>query len=251
MVGSSVEYLLAFLLFGSAERFLKYHLQKPQLSLFEIGMAGAFSGIGIGLWLTPVEFVKCQLQSSALTSDYRNTFHCVSYHLRHNPLNLMTGLKATLYREIPGTFIYFYAYRFTTRNLTNIFYSNGSYDKCPPLWIIFAGGAMSGVTFWTIMFPIDLVKSIIQSQKFEINHNLKMASLVSQNNTTITTTLNHNNNTTANISIFKTIFQRYKRYGFMSLYNGYSVTMPRALVFNGMIFTIYEYTRNMLDFVWQ
>ena len=61
--GAIVENLIIFWLFGVAERRLLSMNNKSHLSIFEIGLAGSFSGIGTGLWLTPVEYVKCQMQA--------------------------------------------------------------------------------------------------------------------------------------------------------------------------------------------
>merc|ERR1719356_802716 len=93
---------------------MKWTLHKQQLNMFEIGCCGAFSGIGIGLVLTPVEFVKCQMQAHHTAKHYRNTMDCVRYHCTRNPLTLLTGLRATWMREVPGTFIYFLSSRDNT-----------------------------------------------------------------------------------------------------------------------------------------
>ena len=64
LVGAIGENLVSFWMFGTAERKLKKFFQRKQLSTTQIGICGAFAGIGAGLWLTPVEFIKCQMQVS-------------------------------------------------------------------------------------------------------------------------------------------------------------------------------------------
>merc|ERR1719300_2362168 len=80
LYGSCLEYFTTFWMFGFAERYMKWTLHKQQLNMFEIGCCGAFSGIGIGLVLTPVEFVKCQMQAPHTAKHYRNTMDCLRYH---------------------------------------------------------------------------------------------------------------------------------------------------------------------------
>ena len=98
--GSSIEYFITFWLFGMSERYLISYYNRNKLTLNEIGFCGAFSGIGIGLWLTPIEFIKCQMQvnKNAYLYNY-STLQCLLYHLKHNPFNLMHGLSSTLFRE--------------------------------------------------------------------------------------------------------------------------------------------------------
>ena len=227
LFGSCLEYLTTFWMFGAAERYIQSYTNKQKLSMFEIGCCGAFSGIGIGLVLTPVEFVKCQMQATHTAKHYKNTFDCVRYHARNNPLNFLTGLHATCLREIPGTFVYFIAYRGTTRFLK--YTTDTPLEQDANNWMILSGGAMAGLSFWGLFYPIDLIKSQMQTQTVYHHH------------------ANASDTVIAEESIFRSLTNRVKQYGFMSLYNGYSVTIPRAIISNASIFFVYEYCRKHLD----
>eukprot|EP01083_Nonionella_stella_P129832 393963_1 len=226
LFGSCLEYFTTFWMFGAAERYFKSHSNKKELSMFEIGCCGAFSGIGISGVLTPIEFVKCQMQAEHTAKYYKSTMDCVRYHFRTNPLNFLTGLYATGLREIPGTFVYFIAYRGTTRFLK--YNTNTPQSEESPTWMILSGGAMAGLSFWGIFYPVDLIKSQMQTQPQYIATN------------TANTVIN-------NQSVVRLMIDRVKRYGFLSLYNGYSVTIPRAIISNACIFFVYEYCRKNLD----
>ena len=132
--------------FGAAERYMQHMTHKKDLSMFEIGICGAFSGIGIGTVLTPIEFVKCQMQAPHTTHQYKSTLDCVRYHLRRNPLVFSTGLYATLTREVPGTFVYFIAYKGTIR--LSQYITNQAHTEDPSFWQIFCGGSAAGLAFW-------------------------------------------------------------------------------------------------------
>ena len=53
LVGASLENMIVFWWYAAAERYLKSrHDGTSPLSIFEVGLAGGFSGVGTGMWLT-------------------------------------------------------------------------------------------------------------------------------------------------------------------------------------------------------
>ncbi len=123
---------------------------------------GLFIGIIlVYIVLTPVEFVKCQMQAEHTAKHYKSTLDCVRYHCRTNPFNFLTGLYATCLREIPGTFVYFIAYKGTNR--FSKYSTNTPQTADPKHWMILSGGAMAGLSFWEIFYPVDLIKSQMQT----------------------------------------------------------------------------------------
>ena len=82
---------------------------------------------------------------------------------------LFRGLNVTLLREIPGTMIWFVAYELALR----CFKQPGHSRNEVSLWGIFSAGAIrwhlclwlipSGATYWSLIYPIDTVKSIMQT----------------------------------------------------------------------------------------
>jgi len=72
------------------------------------------------------------------------------------------------------------------------------------------------VAYWSCIYPFDMVKSRIQ--------------------------------TSAKIEPFATVFAReYRTKGVTGLYRGIGVTLPRAVISNGVIFFAYEYSKRSLD----
>merc|ERR1712228_455405 len=133
------------------------------------------------------------------------------------------ALIATGYREIPGSVIWFSSYKLTTRSLSNYFVNGSQENSNVPIWIYLCGGAMAGLSYWTICYPFDLIKSLIQTEEVGGENNK------------------------AKVSFWRQLYGRYRTYGFRSLYNGFSVTIPRAIISNAAIFVSYEYCRNYLD----
>eukprot|EP01083_Nonionella_stella_P012783 36146_1 len=128
---------------------------------------------------------------------------CVRYHCRTNPFNFLTGLYATCLREIPGTFVYFIAYKGTIRGLK--YATNTPQINEPCNWMILSGGAMAGLSFWGLFYPVDLIRSQLQTQEQFI--------ATTNGNTII--------NNQQSKSVVRLMINRIKQYGFVSLYNGY------------------------------
>ena len=112
MIGAWIGNSIQFWLFGAAERELQSILNKTELSIIKLGYCGAITGCGLSLWLTPTEFIKCQMQVTETSLQYNNSpFKCLYDNLLHKPSNLFIGLDACLIREILRTFTYFVSYR--------------------------------------------------------------------------------------------------------------------------------------------
>lgn len=48
-------------------------------------------------------------------------------------------------------------------------------------------------------------------------------------------------------SVLRLLYRRWKFYGLRSLYNGFSITVPRAFVSSAVVFTVYEWVHQSLD----
>ena len=230
LFGSCFENLIVFWLFGSSERFFKKSFTSNQpLSPWQISVCAAIAGTGTATWLTPVEYIKCQMQAPDTAMMYQNsTFKCFLYNTRYNPSGLFNKQAwiATGAREIPGSVIWFGSYKLTTRGLTKYHGINEEDGDTVPSWIFVCGGGMAGLSYWTCCYPFDLIKSLIQTEMVNMSHDVESRQRV---------------------SFWKQLYGRYKMYGFMSLYNGFVVTVPRAIISNAAIFFSYEWCRIQLD----
>jgi len=88
--------------------------------------------------------------------------------------------------------------------------------KPTPVLAVIAGGSCAGIAFWCSIYPFDMIKSRIQ--------------------------------TVGMVDSFGTvIIQEYRTRGFTGLYRGIGVTLPSAVISNGVIFLAYEYSKRFLD----
>jgi len=212
LFGAMAENSIIFWSYGVAARYIGGGKPKSELSCAQIGISAFLAGFAVGTWLTPVEYVKCRLQAKHTAGMYNSAFHCLRLTLASpgGARTLFTGFSTTLGREMPGSAAYFIAYETVSKWMTPA-------DGQPaPVYAVLVGGGSAGVAYWSCIYPFDLVKSRIQ--------------------------------TAAKIEPFATVFvQEYRAKGVVGLYRGIGVTLPRAILSNGVIFFAYEYSKRFLD----
>jgi len=112
LIGAMGENSVIFWSYGIAARFISSGNPKSELSRAQVGVAGLFSGLAVGTYLTPVEYVKCRLQAKSTSGLYTSAFHClqVSIASQGGIRILFTGWWSTLARDVPGHAAYFLTY---------------------------------------------------------------------------------------------------------------------------------------------
>jgi solute carrier family 25 carnitine/acylcarnitine transporter 20/29 len=134
-----------------------------KLSIAEISAAGFFSAIPMTAITAPFERVKVilQIQGQGKVKDgqkqFNGAFDVVKHLYKEGGIrSVFKGSAATLARDGPGSALYFAAYEYTKKSLTPEG-GEASFGS-----ILFAGG-MAGVAMWVPVFPIDTIKSNLQS----------------------------------------------------------------------------------------
>lgn len=213
LFGAMAENSIIFWSYGLTARLLLNGKPKTELSLSEIGFSGLVSGFAVGTWLCPVEYVKCRLQVQLSAGVYyTSAFDCfLATVAKPGGVRAMfSGYGPTLIRDVPGHVVYFTVYESILR------WSLPEKGQRPSNWAILAAGGSAGVGYWCSMYPFDLVKSRIQTSDVALS--------------------------------VRTVFvSEYKKGGIAGLYRGMGVTIPRALISNGVIFFAYEYSKIFLD----
>ena len=101
-------------------------------------ISGALAGLSASVVVTPFERMKILIQTGQ-TIEFKSLFQ---------------GLSATWSREVPGFAVYFSVY-------------NNLKDRTPNLTPIhsFAYGTMAGVCAWSLIYPQDRIKTLIQASR--------------------------------------------------------------------------------------
>jgi solute carrier family 25 carnitine/acylcarnitine transporter 20/29 len=157
-------------------------------------LSGFIAGFVSTLIVTPIEYIKINAQNG-------NTVHIGL----KNIMNLYRGLGPTICRESPGYGVYFATYDTLDKNF--------NLEKSSLKSFLFGG--ITGLSSWLVIYPTDLVKTIMQNK----------------------------NNTQSAQHIIKIIF---KNEGIMGFYKGLNFALMRAIPLHAGVFGGYELCKKLV-----
>ena len=152
---------------GLVQRFST--VQNNQFSIAQISAAGFFSAIPMTLITAPFERVKVLLQIQGQKQlkpgekpRYSGGVDVVRQLYKEGGIrSVFRGSAMTLARDGPGSAAYFATYEYLKRMLTPKD-ANGNPGPLSLPAVMAAGGA-AGVAMWIPVFPVDTIKSRLQS----------------------------------------------------------------------------------------
>lgn len=196
------------------------------LSVGQQFVAGAGAGVAVSFLACPTELIKCRLQAqSAMGGSGKASSTMVKYggpmdvakHVMKSEggmRGLYKGLVPTLGREIPGNALMFGVYEAVKQFLAG----GKDTSKLGRGSLILAGG-VGGAAFWGLVYPTDVVKSVLQVDNFK------------------------NPKYSGSIDAFRKILSSE---GVMGLFKGFGPAMGRSVPANAACFLAYEVTRTSL-----
>ncbi|RDI81463.1 hypothetical protein Vi05172_g8601 [Venturia inaequalis] len=139
-------------------------------TIAQISAAGFFSAIPMTIITAPMERVKVLLQIQGQKQlapgekpKYSGSFDCGKQLYKEGGIkSVYRGTFMTLARDGPGSAAYFAAYEVVKRKLTPKDPETGLPGSLS-LPAVMAAGATAGVAMWIPVFPVDTVKSRLQS----------------------------------------------------------------------------------------
>lgn len=148
-------------------------VQNNQLSIAQVSTAGFFSAIPQTAITAPFERVKVLLQIQGQKTlapgekpKYAGGADVVRQLYREGGIrSVFRGSAATLARDGPGSAAYFATYEYIKRRLTPIDAATGKPAGGLSLGAITCAGAAAGVAMWIPVFPVDTVKSRLQTME--------------------------------------------------------------------------------------
>lgn len=220
---------LLFSVRGQMETILRSSPGAP-LTVNQQFIAGAGAGVAVSLLATPTELIKCRLQAQgasvgAVAEAGAAAVAAVKYG---GPMDvakqvlkseggvrgLYKGLFPTFAREIPGNATMFGVYEALKQYL-----AGGTDTSGLNRGSLMMAGGLAGGAFWVLVYPTDVVKSVIQIDDFK------------------------NPKYSGSIDAFKKIL---KSEGVGGLYKGFGPAMARSVPANAACFLAYEVTRSSL-----
>lgn len=142
----------------------------PQYSIGQIASAGAFSAVPMTLITAPFERVKVLLQIQGQKElapgekpKYSGGVDVVRQLYKEGGIrSVYRGSAMTLARDAPGSAAYFGTYEYIKRQMSPKD-AEGNITGDLSLGAILVAGGAAGVAMWIPVFPVDTVKSRIQS----------------------------------------------------------------------------------------
>lgn len=177
--------------------------------LYKYFLAGAISAIPITLVETPVDLLKIKLQAQVGEGEYAGVFDAAGKLGRaHGVAGLYQGFGATMLRNIPCFGLYFFGSEFGFRLI------NTPGEPTTPKQVFIGGlvgGACAGGLFWGVLYPLETIKTRMQS-----DHILKEKRLYS--------------------SVLDCAQKTYAEGGVGAFFKGYIPSLTRAVPVNAAIF---------------
>ncbi|KAI9814926.1 MAG: carnitine transporter [Phylliscum demangeonii] len=172
LVGVTPMFAVSFWGYDVGQRFVRRFSAVPNngFTLGQYAAAGFFSAIPMTVITAPFERVKVLLQiqgqrqlQAGEKPRYAGGLDVVRQLYREGGIrSVYRGSAATLARDGPGSAAYFATYEYVKRRLTPA--RTGDGQDAPLNWLaVCAAGGAAGVAMWTAVFPIDTVKSRLQS----------------------------------------------------------------------------------------
>ncbi|OMJ20507.1 putative mitochondrial carrier [Smittium culicis] len=162
------------------------------LSPSQLFFSGAVAGLANSVVSGPVEHIRTRLQvQSAITSPslanshshYTGTFDAIrKIYSAHGLAGIYKGQAPTLLREIFGYGFYFMAYEYLVQREISI--TGTQRDQISSSKICLFGSA-AGFSMWLTCFPIDTIKSKIQTDAFKGSNQAKYNGILDCLNKTI------------------------------------------------------------------
>lgn len=144
------------------------------LTIGQIAAAGFFSAVPMTAITAPFERVKVILQVQdqrrrpGEAPRYAGGLDVVRQLYREGGArSVFRGSAATLARDGPGSAAYFAAYEYIKRRLTPLDPDTGRPSGRLSLPAVTCAGAAAGVAMWVPVFPVDTVKSRLQTAEGE------------------------------------------------------------------------------------
>jgi len=165
---------------GSPNVWKLTHASGPPAPLTHHLVAGTVAGTASTLITTPTDLVKIRMMTQqqqqrtnpSAEKPYRNSLHCAASVLKSHGLpGLYRGLCLNAVKDGLSFGAYFYLYHLLSRSAASWLSTHKRMVERPKLANTIGtivGGGMAGALSWTLVHPLDVIKSIIQAQSLDI-----------------------------------------------------------------------------------
>ena len=146
-------------------------LRDERLTIGQSFVAGAVTGVAVTFVECPMDFLKSQIQVQGVKQkidpeykpEFRGVADCAKKVMKTNGmLGLFQGFLPTLLRDTVAVSMYFGAYEWVRRACRKPGETLSDIDK-QGAFIQFLAGGVAGFFYWIGIYPVDVVKSMLQT----------------------------------------------------------------------------------------
>lgn len=138
--------------------------ERKSLTPLQLYMSGLFGGVANSFLAGPIEHVRIRLQTQK-GHALHGPFDCLKQMMQHSGIaGVYRGLGPTIVREGHGMGVYFLTYEYIVQKRLEVL--GIARDKIPASTSMLAGG-LSGLLLWLMIYPIDVVKSYMQTDAIQ------------------------------------------------------------------------------------
>ncbi|KAK3384816.1 mitochondrial carrier domain-containing protein [Podospora didyma] len=222
---------LLFVSYNRTESFVNNFAVSPGHSgpgtgtnLYTTWIAGAVGGLATWVVSTPTELIKCRAQ---LASPRRSSWAITKQILQTGGgvRGLYFGGTVTALRDSIGYGFYFWSYELSSRWL------NAERDGGGPARVLLCGG-LAGIVTWASIFPLDVVKTRMQTQ------GVTSSSVVGSGEQG---SLIPGSGDRKRLGAWDVAKDTYKQGGIRPFFRGLAVCSVRAFIVNAVQWAVYEW----------
>ncbi len=198
----------------------KSNFKSSELKYSQFYLCGASAGIANSFLASPIEHIRIRLQTQSTVKLYNGPIDCIRKIYSNAGLKgIMRGLGPTLLREGHGAGCYFFAFEALVKN--DVRTNNIKRSDIPGYRLCFYG-AMAGYSMWLACYPIDVIKSKLQTDSLKASEQLYKNSWDCAKKTM-------------------------KTYGLKGFFKGFVPTIMRAAPVNAITFYTFELTMRAIN----
>eukprot|EP01024_Parvocaulis_polyphysoides_P046432 TRINITY_DN4370_c1_g1_i1.p1 TRINITY_DN4370_c1_g1~~TRINITY_DN4370_c1_g1_i1.p1 ORF type:complete len:345 (-),score=37.40 TRINITY_DN4370_c1_g1_i1:808-1788(-) len=165
-----------FTAFGWCKRWLGTNPDgspKP-LSTLDFYKAGFITGFCVAFTEGPIDFYKSQVQMQIIRQkmdpNYKPPFktmaECVKQTIQINGFRgPFQGIVPTIVRNTPANAAYLGSFEAIKKYAADNIYHCSNADL--PAWVVMAAGGLGGVFYWTMIYPVDVIKSSMMTDHID------------------------------------------------------------------------------------
>ncbi|KAH0841340.1 hypothetical protein AYO21_04935 [Fonsecaea monophora] len=146
-----------------------------QPTLLDLYLAGGIAGIANSVVSGPVEHIRTRLQTQPHGANrlYAGPWDCIRQIAgTAGARGLFRGQNTAILREFQAYGLYFATFEACVRTIAA---AKETKRNELPTWIVASCGALSGIAFWVGSYPLDTVKTKLQSDGFGQHRRYKNA----------------------------------------------------------------------------